>query len=308
MIQKNNWVYIKEKGTITGIRIMLFVYRKGGHRLFRILLFPVVFFYFLCNSKLRRDSKDYLLTIKKETDDLPKINFILSFWHILEFGYSLIDKFSVWMGEIKIDQVKLHSSELFDELFSNKQGAIIVTSHLGNFEVSSALSQHHPQMNLTVLHYTEHAKKFNFLLNQLKMKSNIEMLQVTDLDITVAMKLSKRVRRGEFIAISADRLSVNHPKASVPCNFFNRKALFPNGPYVLASVLQVPIILLTCVKRKGKYNIYFDKISEGKRIFKHERQDFIKDKAQLFAKRLEYYTKKNPLQWFNFFDFWKSSI
>ena len=308
MKQENNWAFIKEKGTLAGIRIMLVVYRIGGHKLFRIFLFPVIFFYFLCNSQLRKNSKDYLLAIKKKTDDLPKINFLLSFRHILEFGFSLIDKFSVWMGEIKIDQVKVHSSELFEELFLNKQGAIIVTSHLGNFEVSSALSQSHPQMNLTILQYTQNAKKFNLLLNKLKMKSNIEMLQVTDLDISVAMKLGERVRRGEFIAISADRLSVNHPKASVTCNFFNRQANFPSGPYVLASVLQVPIILLICVKRKGKYNIYFEKIAEGKKISKHERHDFIKDNAQLFAERLEYYTSQNPLQWFNFFDFWKSSI
>ena len=65
-------------------------------------------------------------------------------------------------------------------------------------------------------------------------------------------------------------------------------------------------MLLICVKRKGKYNIYFEKIAEGRKISKHERQDFIKDSAQLYAERLEYYASQNPLQWFNFFDLWKS--
>ena len=308
MNQENNWAFIKEKGTLTGMRIMLVVYRIGGHTLFRIFLFPVIFFYFLFKSELRKNSKDYLLAVKKKTDSLPKVNFLLSFRHILKFGSSLIDKFSVWMGEIKIDQVNVHGSELFDELFSNKQGAVIVISHLGNFEVSSALSQSNPQMNLTILQYTKHAQKFNLLLNKFKTNSNIEMLQVTDLDISMAMKLGEKVRRGEFIAISADRLSINHPETSVTCNFFNRPADFPNGPYVLASILQVPLMLLICVKRKGKYNIYFEKIAEGRKISKHERQDFIKDSAQLYAERLEYYASQNPLQWFNFFDFWKSNF
>ena len=107
MNQENNWAFIKEKGTLTGMRIMLVVYRIGGHTLFRIFLFPVIFFYFLFKSELRKNSKDYLLTVKKKTDDLPKVNFLLSFRHILKFGSSLIDKFSVWMGEIKIDQVDI---------------------------------------------------------------------------------------------------------------------------------------------------------------------------------------------------------
>jgi predicted LPLAT superfamily acyltransferase len=305
MNQENNWAFIKEKGTLTGMKIMLIAYRIGGSILCRIFLFPVVFFYFLFKPDLRKNSIDYLLRVEKKIDNLPKVNFLLSFRHFLEFGSSLIDKFSVWMGEIKIDQVNIHGSELFDELISNKQGAVIITSHLGNTEVSSALSQTNPQMNLTILQYTKHAQKFNFLLDQLKMMSNIKMLQVTDLGISVAMKLDEKVRRGEFIAISGDRLSINHPEASVTCNFFNRPADFPNGPYVLANILQVPIMLLICVKHKGKYNIYFEELTKGQKISKKGRQDFIKDSAQLYAERLEYYTSQNPLQWFNFFEFWK---
>ena len=305
MNQENNWAFIKEKGTLTGMKIMLIAYRTGGPILFRIFLFPVVFFYFFFKSDLRKNSIDYLLRVEKKIDNLPKVNFLLSFRHFLEFGSSLIDKFSVWMGEIKIDQVNIHGSELFDELISNKQGAVIITSHLGNTEVSSALSQRNPQMNLTILQYTKNAQNFNLLLDQLKMTSNIKMLQVTDLGVFVAMQLEEKVRRGEFIAISGDRLSINHPEASVTCNFFNKPADFPNGPYVLANILQVPIMLLICVKHKGKYNIHFEELTKGQKISKKDRQDFIKDSAQLYAERLEYYTSQNPLQWFNFFEFWK---
>ncbi len=305
MSQGNNWAFIKEKGTLTGMKIMLIAYRIGGPILFRIFLFPVVFFYFLFKPNLRKNSIDYLVRVEKKIDNLPKVNFLLSFRHILEFGSALIDKFSVWMGEINIDQVNVHGSELFNELISNKQGAVIITSHLGNTEVSSALSQTNPQMNLTILQYTKNAQKFNHLLDQLKMTSNIKMLQVTDLSAYVAMQLYEKARHGEFIAISGDRLSINHPEASVTCNFFNRPANFPNGPYVLASILQVPIMLLICVKHKGKYNIYFEELTKGQKISKKYRQDFIKDSAQLFAERLEHYTSQNPLQWFNFFEFWK---
>ena len=51
--------------------------------------------------------------------------------------------------------------------------------------------------------------------------------------------------------------------------------------------------------------VYFEELTKGQKISKKYRQDFIKDSAQLFAERLEHYTSQNPLQWFNFFEFWK---
>ena len=308
MNPSQHWAFIKETGTLIGMRIMIFAYLLGGSALSRIFLFPVIFFYFLFKPDLRKNSRGYLKRIRKKTEDLPKINLLLSFSHLWQFGASLIDKFAVWRGDIKLNHVNIHGYEYINELLSNKKGGVIAITHLGNFEVCSALSQSRQEFKLTVLQHTKHAEKFNFLLNKYKIKSIMEMLEVTDIGPQTAMKLSERIGRGEFVAIAADRLPVNNPEASVTCNFFNQPADFPSGPYVLAYILRVPLLLLICVKREGKYHIYFEKIIDGRKVSRDERIDFTNKAVKIFAKKLEYYTQKNPLQWFNFYNFWQKDL
>ena len=81
---------------------------------------------------------------------------------------------------------------------------------------------------------------------------------------------------------------------------------------LITRYLSIPLMHQLDLLLIEEFKIYvgqnFEKIAEGRKISKHERQDFIKDSAQLYAERLEYYASQNPLQWFNFFNFWKSNF
>ncbi len=307
MNQARHWAEIAETGTILGIRILVFAYRLGGPWLFKIFLFPVICFYFLIRSDSRQISREYLHRVQGKAKQLPPVTLLLSFKHFWQFALTLIDKFAIWMGKIKLQQVVLHNLELVDQLVANKQGGIIAISHLGNFEICHALSQSHPGFKLTVLHHTKHAEKFNQVFNQYTDESTVQMLQVTDMDAALAMQLSEKVGRGEFIAIAADRVPINNPSATVACEFLGESANFPRGPYVLANALAVPMLLLICIKQQGTYHIYFETLSEGGKVARSEREAFIHKTAEKFAKRLEYYTCEAPLQWFNFYDFWRKN-
>ena len=304
MNQSRHWANIAESGTIIGMRILVFVYRVGGPWLFKVFLFPVICFYFLVKSDSRQTSREYLHRVRRKAKQLPPVTLLLNFKHFWQFSLALIDKFAIWTGKIKLEQVVLHNLELVDQMVANKQGGIIAISHLGNFEICHALSQSHPGVKLTVLHHTKHAEKFNQVFNQYTNKSTVQMLQVTDMDAALAVQLSEKIEHGEFIAIAADRVPINNPSAIVACEFLGEPANFPRGPYILANALAVPMLLLICIKQQGIYHIYFETLSEGGKVKRFEREAFIRKTAERFAKRLEYYTCKAPLQWFNFYDFW----
>jgi predicted LPLAT superfamily acyltransferase len=304
MNHSRHWAYIAETGTTVGMGILIFAYRIGGHRLFKICLFPVICFYFLFRSDSRRASSDYLARIKSRVPDFPSVSWRLSFAHFWQFALMLIDKFAIWMEKIQPEDVVMHNIELVDQLVASKKGGIFAISHLGNFEICNALSERHRGVKLTVLHHTRHAEKFNRMLEKYTSKSNVKMMQVTELDAALAMQLSEKVGDGEFVAIAADRTPVNNPRATIACNFFGELADFPKGPYVLASVLSVPILLLICIKQQGIYHIYFEKLSDGGKVARRDRETFTRDTAEKFVSRLEYYTAQEPLQWFNFYDFW----
>ena len=304
MSSSKHWVDIAETATVIGIRILIFAYRIGGSPLFKICLFPVICFYFIFRDDSRQASKEYLKRAQKKAPQLPTVTWSLSFRHFWQFALILIDKFAIWTGKISHDKVVMHNYELFERLVQNKRGGIFAISHLGNIEICHALTQSQPGLKLTILHHTKHAEKFNRVLNQYTDNSDVQMIQVTDMDAAIAMQLSERIERGEFIAIAADRASINNPTATVSCEFLGESASFPRGPFILASVLVAPMLLLICIKQQGTYHMYFETLSEGNKVARSDREDFILQTAQTFARRLEYYTCKEPLQWFNFYDFW----
>ena len=98
--------------------------------------------------------------------------------HFLMFGEILLDKFLVWMGQIRRDDVVFESPRVFDAINTSRRGGIIIVSHLGNTEVCSALAHQLPDIHLTLLVYTQHAEKFNSLMKKVSGSARIEMLQV----------------------------------------------------------------------------------------------------------------------------------
>jgi predicted LPLAT superfamily acyltransferase len=304
MNSSKHWADITETTTVFGIQILLFAYRIGGPLLFRVCLFPVICFYFLFRDDSRQASREYLERVQKKVTQLPSVTWLLSFRHFWQFGVAQIDKFAIWTGKIPIDKVVIHNAELVEQLIQNKQGGIFAVSHLGNLEICHALTQSQPGLKLTMLVHTKHAEKFNRIFNQYTNSSTVQIIQVTDMDAAVAMQLSEKTEQGKFIAIAADRVPVSNPAATIPCEFLGEQAGFPRGPFVLASILAVPMILLICIKQRGVYHMYFETLAEGGKVARSDREDFILHTAQTYARRLEYYACKEPLQWFNFYDFW----
>ncbi len=285
---------------------MIFAYRLGGKLLFKILLAPVITFYFFIDGRARRSVFDYFQILHSFDSKMPQANLKNAYRLFWEFGVILIDKFSVWMGRIDRENVTIHDDELIDQQLQRKQGAILLLSHIGNFEICHALSRSHVGVKLTVLVHTRNAQKFNELLHQFVDHSNIELLQVSELGINNAILLSERVANGEFLAIAGDRVPLNSD-STIDVDFLGKVAAFPAGPFILASALAAPVIMLNCIRLEDGYHIHFDKLTDGARVRRQERQSYLQTLVQTYASQLQRYVTKAPFQWFNFYDFWRTS-
>ena len=301
---RNHWSNIAETGTEAGMQLLICAYRLGGRTLFKILLLPVMLFYFALRADSRKASRQYLRKVSLQGANISA-GYLASFKHFWQFGLALIDKLAVWMGNIHYDQLQLHNPQLIDDLLSADKGGVLAISHLGNFEVISAMSQQHKGVKLTVLHHTHHAEKFNRILEKYAVNRDIEFLQVTEIDIAVATLMSERVAQGEFIAIACDRVPINNSNGSVNCQFLGEPALFPKGSCILAQVLAVPLIMVLCLREQGQYHVYFEQLYDGSRISRSGREAFIQGAMQKTATLLETHAIRQPLQWFNFYDFWR---
>ena len=300
-----HWSGVKEHGSLIGMRILLGAYKLGGSGLFRLFLFPVILFYSVFHSVARESSLDYRRRMHSINPQFPAPAFGHSFRHIWSFANTLLDKLAVWMGKITRDDVIVHSGELIDDLLARGQGAVMLISHLGNFEVCQALSESRPTLQLTVLHHTKHAEKFNQFLDSNSRDTRVEFMQVSELDVGKAMVLSEKISAGHFIAISADRVPIENANRAMCKNFLGHPANFPTGPFVLANTLAAPVLSIQCIKQNGVYNIYFELLRDGTKLARKDRQAATDKLLSAYVENLEHYCLKAPWQWYNFYPFWQ---
>ncbi|SEF60167.1 LpxL/LpxP family acyltransferase [Marinobacterium lutimaris] len=303
MDKRSHWASINESGTLLGMKILLGIYRLFGRTAFRVVLWPLMVYYYLSRSVARGASGEYLQRMRAQVpEQLPAK--LAGLRHFVTFGESILDKFLVWMGRISREDVSFEDEAAISQLDKSRQGGLIVVSHLGNIEICRALAYHLPDIRLTILVHTRHAAKFNALLAKMAPEAPIDLMQVTEMTPATAMLLSERVEAGEYVVIAGDRTPVNGEERVSRVNFLGAQAPFPQGPFILASLLRCPVFLMFCLKQKEGYRIYLEPFADRVELPRKSRQQALDTCVQQFATRLEHYAMKAPLQWFNFFPFW----
>jgi predicted LPLAT superfamily acyltransferase len=301
-----HWAQMEERGIIWGMQALLKVYLLFGRKVLQLFLYPVVSYYWLINSKGRKASLQYLQRVSAYLpDNRVQIGLVGSFLHFISFANAIIDKLAAWSGAISLQDVEYHGREAIQRHVEQGQGLLILGSHLGNLEVGRVIAYLGKKVTVNVLVHTKHAEKFNTLLNRYAEGGTMNLIQVTEMNAATAMMLQDRIDAGELVVIAADRTPVIAHNRVVKANFLGKTALFPQGPFILAWLLKCPVYTLFCLKQHDKQVIYFEHFSDGLAFPRKQRDVMIQRCVQDFADRLQQYCLQEPLQWFNFYDFWQ---
>jgi predicted LPLAT superfamily acyltransferase len=305
-IAMKHWAQLEETSFIWGMQFLLNVYRLFGRRVLQFFLYPVVTYYWLINSSGRQASRQYLHKVVAYLSEqgLQGSHFD-SFRHFVSFSNAIIDKLAALSGSISLKDIEYKGREAIIEHLSQGRGLLILGSHLGNMEVLRAVASLRKDVTLNVLIHTKHAIKFNALLNRNATTNRVNLMQVTDTNAATAMMLQDKIDAGELVVIAADRIPVTGQNRVSSAVFLGSPALFPQGPFILASLLKCPVYTLFCLKHQHKHSIYFDCFSERLTLPRQHREASLQKYAQDYADRLQHYCLKEPLQWFNFYDFWQ---
>lgn len=306
-MDKQHWSELREAGALSGIRFMFFVYKHLGRLPFKLVLYPVILYFFIRRKEARKASHEYLERLSK-ADNKIEASKLLSFRHFLEFGESLLDKLAVWQGDISLDDILFHPREEFLDCCAKGRGGVLIGSHLGNLEICRALSLQQKNTRINVLMHTSHAENFNKLLKQLG-SEQISIIQVNNINPATAMMLKEKVEQGEFIVLTGDRTPPTGEKNSAPVEFLGQQADFPNGPLILASLLKCPVFTIFCFRSRNpnyRYEIFLDKFSEQLTLARKDRHSALSLHRQRFANILASFCYKFPLQWYNFYSLWQS--
>ena len=109
-----------------------------------------------------------------------------------------------------------------------------------------------------------------------------------------------------MIALLCDRLPPNSRAKIQQTSFLNDRAEFPINPWIFCSLMKRPVLFAIAVRQGAlKYTIYLEEFLSTPDLSFDDRSKFINSCVRKYSSKLEKYCILHPLQWFNFFDFWK---
>ncbi len=300
-----------------GLRITVWFYQRLGRSLARLLLWPIVTYFFLTGRTARRASQQYLERLyhsgtgSTPLDRPARARHV--FRHFFEFGITTLDRIGFWLGNHDDFVFQVHGQCHLDQIATARKGALILGSHLGSFDAMQLLGDQESPLDIHILTYTRHAERINRLIRQLsrhssRSRARVRVLGVDPNGFDHAFKLRKCIEQGQVAAILADRVPPSDHPQQAAVKFLGAAARFPHGPFRLASLLQCPVYLMFALRAGDRhYDIYVEPFVPRVELPPHQRSEALLEYCQAYADRLAHYCAKAPYQWFNFFPYWESS-
>jgi len=304
-MKNQHWSEINEATSVAGIKFLFFVYRTLGRAVFNVFLFPVIVYYFVFQPRARRASRDYLARVQRAGGIPPTASLRLyNIRHFFSFGSGQLDKLAAWSGGVRSEQVQYDRYLEFLNTVRSGQGVLLIASHLGNLDISRMMADTHNRVTRNILVHTKHAESFNRILREVDEASCLNLIQVTEVTPATAVMLNEKVQAGEVVVIAGDRTPIGGNGRHAAVNFLGDTAMLPQGPYILASILRCPVYLIFCLRKDDHFRVTIEPFADEIRLSRRNRDGEAQLWAQRFADRLTDFALREPLQWFNFYDFW----
>ncbi|MBJ8926624.1 glycosyltransferase family 2 protein [Citrobacter sp. FDAARGOS_156] len=307
-----HWAQQQEVKGLWGMRLMLLVWRLLGRKAFSLLLYPVVGVYWLTASTARKASQSWIRRVRAQliARRMPVPSNLTSYQHFLRFGGAMLDKIASWRGELHLGRDVVFAPGAEETLnVSDPRGKLLLASHLGDVEACRALAQLQGSKTINALVFSDNAQRFKKIMEEMAPQAALNLLPVNDIGPDTAILLKEKLDRGEWIAIVGDRIAVTTQRGGEwrVCwsRFMGQVAPFPQGPFILASILRCPVDLIFALRQQEKLRIHCEPFADPLLLPRATRQQALQNTVDRYAERLEHYALQSPLDWFNFFDFWQ---
>jgi predicted LPLAT superfamily acyltransferase len=297
-----HWQHQREGGNRFWLGVLVRASLRLGYGFMRRFLYLISAYYFLRRGAERRASREYLTRLFGRTASFRHV-----FKHIHYFATTMLDRiYLLAQGERDFD-IEVNGLEQLQHYIGQGQGVLLVGSHQGSFEVLRALAARCPEVPLRVLLDKQKTPAITELLEALAPGVGAAVIDVSQGGAAMTLAMAETCRSGGMVALLADRGRARETLRRV--DFLGAPAPFPIGPWLLASTLQVPVILCFGLYRGGRrYTLSFELFAEQVHIPRESRHQALDGILQRYARRLEYYARLEPYNWFNFYDFWQQDV
>ena len=290
-----HWSDKKERSNPATLRLICWIALNTSRFIARLFLYPITLYFYLTSAQVRIASRHYLRRITGLTGNPWQVA-----KHIFYFSATILDRVYFLTDQFHRFEIKIHGIEHIEEQQASGKGCILLGAHLGSFELLRALAIQN-KMPFKILMYHDHNAMITKVFNSLN--PDIEKSVINLANENAMLKMNECLIAGEMVGMLGDRYVKSDKKIS--CELLGSEVEFPAGPVTLATVTNVPIIFFCGVYcGKNKYEIHIEKLAEAKKLPRNRRRSYVNETTKYYVDRIEYYVKKYPYNWFNFYDFW----
>jgi predicted LPLAT superfamily acyltransferase len=296
-----DWRSQPERSTPAMLRLIVSLAMNLKRPFVRPLLYPIVAYFVLTSAEPRKASREYL---RRTLGHEPTWRDV---WrHFFAFASCTLDRI-FFLGERFQDiDISVHRPESVRALVARQPGCLLFVAHFGSAESLRVIGVNKRGLPLSILLDRNHGRMLTELLEQLNPHLASGVIDASERGPSLVLRLKEALEKGRMVGIMADRALATD--RSVEVDFLGGGARLPVGPWQLAGTLQVPVILgFGCYLGDNRYAAHFELFAEKVTLPRADRDAALKQLAQRYAKRLEYYTHLAPYNWFNFYDYWPTA-
>lgn len=286
----------KSRGNKLGYRIFVAVCQSIGLKPAYLLLRVVATYYFLFSRKTSRHIYEYF-TRRHGYGKLKAIGSLYTNYY--RFGQTLLDKIVIMSGIENNFTYHFDGEENLVEIVSRNKGGILLSGHVGNWEVAGHFLNRLKITTHVVMYDGEHQQIKDYL-NEVTGGRKFNVIVIRE-DMSHIYAISEALQKNELICMHADRFIDKSKTTLFP--FLGEPALFPIGPFILASSFNVPVSVVFGFKESSNHYHFFG----SKPILREEsesKREFTGRLVKEFANEMEDKLKLYPEQWFNYYNFW----
>ena len=277
-------------------RIAIYFSRRWGVWFFRTFSwFIATGYFFFFPARVAHSLKFYRALF-------PERNFSFHLYCVWKQYHNFTNVYTIrfvakWKDEVEFTD---EGWEYLDEAVEKKTGAIIVMSHIGNWELAAEMLN---RKGLPIMLYlgAKHKEQIERIQKDKLAQSGIKIVATSEKESSPFALLEgiNFLREGGIVSMTGDRLWGD--QRSVKVNFLGHEVQLPDAPHLFALMSGAPLMtFFVNQKAPGKYHIA---VSRGRQVLAASRQDranAVLASAQAYAGELEQMARQHPFEWHHF--------
>ena len=259
-----------------------------------MIFFWTIFFFFFA-APARRAILSNLRVVLPGSN--PLLNLARAWLTLYNFAWTIADAADHKLAKTEF-AYELEGTPFLEELAA-AHGAILLTAHMGNYDLGAALFAERFQRNIRMVRAPEADVETAKHLNESLERAGAGAVKVSYNTTSMALpfELLNAIRAGDIVSIQGDR-AVGHVSQR-PARLFGEEVLLPDGPFMLAFVAQAPIYPLFIVRTKFHHYKIIARAPLHCRRDERGREVVIEEAMREWCGVLENVIAGNWSQWFS---------